>query len=335
MTDVIRALQIDAFGIPPQFSVVTRSADELLASVSAASDASAASAHASGSASADEIVDLIAAEVLPLDRQIANGFFPPTRPAPLQPGLSAVGRRRSDGAVVAVQGGAFALGFARPGTFATSFAAPAGALFAVPNGLDPLLVAAGLANQATARVALVDHAGLIAGETVLVLGARGGVGMAAVALALSLGAKVVGAVRDPAATDDATAALRATGAELRTADADSLRGLGAHVIVDNVGTDTLSAALGAGAARCRHVLVGVSGNPTASVLLPLFLVNEHRLMGFNLYALSAERRRSSTEEAMADLASGLHVPRIKGTFTFDQAAAAYGSVGGDRVLLIP
>jgi NADPH:quinone reductase len=325
MTNPLRALQINVLGIPPKFSVVTRSEVDLLADV--------ASSAASGVA--DEIVDLIAAEVLPLDRQIAFGFFPPTRPAPLQPGLTGVGRRRSDGAVVAVQGGAFALGFARPGTFASTFAAPAGALFEVPVGLDPLLVAAGLANQTTARVALVDHAELAAGETVLVLGARGGVGQAAVCLALSMGANVVAGVRDPAATDDATAALRATGAELRAVDSDSLRGLGAHVIIDNVGTETLSAALVAGAPRCRHVLVGVSGNPTASVLLPLFLVNEHRLMGFNLYALSAQRRASAAVEAMADLTAGLHVPRIKATIAFDQAAAAYGAVGGDRVLLIP
>jgi NADPH:quinone reductase len=310
------ALAVTATGFPPRFSTSTEE-------------------DSSGDTGSVHGYDLICAEVLPLDVQIAQGLFPPTRPAPFQPGLTAAARRRRDGATVMIQGGAFGMGFALPGTFATSFDAPDAAVTEVPEGLDPEIAAAGLSNALTARIALVDHAHVVAGEHVVVIGARGGAGRAALAIAASMGATVTAAVRAPVPGEFE--------ANVNVVDVNvegQLAGLGtsgrpADVIIDSVGGATLASAIAAGGPKCRHILVGFSGGVTAPLSLPSMLLREHRLMGFNLYATPQVRLASATVEAIADLTSGVVMPRIKARIPLAEAAAAYAAVGGDRVLLVP
>jgi NADPH:quinone reductase len=305
------ALTVVATGFPPTFLVT---------------------GHAESGA--DHSYELVCAEVLPLDVQIAQGLFPPTRPVPFQPGLTAVARRRSDGALVVVQGGAFGLGFALPGTFTSSFDAPVGAVTELPADMDPETAAAGLSNALTARIALTDHAELRGGEHVVVIGARGGAGRAALAIAEHLGATVTAAVRSPKPGEFPESV------SVVDLDVDGeLAALGsthpADVIFDSVGGSTLGAAISAGGHRCRHVLVGFPGGVTAPLMLPSMLLREHRLMGFNLYATASERLAAATREAISDIATGVVAPRIKARFPLASAAEAYRSVGGDRVLFVP
>lgn len=148
-------------------------------------------------------------------------------------------------------------------------ALPAASLFKVPDGVDLNAASALLMTYGTAIYALKDRAGLKAGETVLVLGAAGGVGIAAVELAKAYGARIVAAV----SSEEKAAAARKAGADDTVIygrgpfDKDASRALakqfkaacgadGAHVIVDNVGGDYAEPALRSIGYRGRYLVIG-------------------------------------------------------------------------------
>jgi NADPH:quinone reductase len=277
----------------------------------------------------EELIDLVAADVVPLDRQIAAGLFPPARTVPLQAGVSAVGVRRSDGAMVSVQGGHVGMGWNRPGCFATSFVAPSNVCVPLPTGLDPMVAAAGGETAITAHLVLHDHAAVKVGETVLVLGANGGVGRACVQLAVHLGCTVIAAARNPEAL--------VVPEGVRTVSYDQLIGLGADVIVDPVGGSLFQTAILAGGHRCRHVFLGYPAGAVIELKLPLLMIAEHRIMGFNEHACGHDRFMAVTKSALHDLTAGVFDPKIGQSFPLQDAALAYAAIGTGvgRVLLTP
>lgn len=259
-------------------------------------------------------LELVAAELLPLDLQVAAGALPSVPVHDLRAGQNAVARR-SDGALVSVQAGRLGWGLGAPiGAFASLLAEPADAVL-VPIGLDPLIAAAGVSSGIAARLALTT-AGVAAGERVLVVGAAGAVGSAAATLALHQGAEVI---------------------ELTRASASQiLSGSPApDIVIDCVGGPLLLDVIRASGPRARHVLVGYVGDGVATLPLPLLLVREHRLMGFNVYRADADEYVTAHRMALADLASGLlTVPESRmRTVPFERVAAAYAD--GARVLLTP
>lgn len=277
----------------------------------------------------ETLIDLIAADVVPLDRQIALGLFPPAKILPLKAGVSAVGRRRNSGDLVSVQGGHIGMGWSQPGCFATSFAAPASVQMVIPRGLDPMIAAAGTDTAITALLVLNDHAALKPGEKVLVLGANGGVGRACVQLASYLGAEVIAAARNPESVD----APQGT----RVIGYDELIGLGADVIVDPVGGALFQTAILAGGHRCRHVFLGYPAGAVIELKLPLLMIAEHRVMGFNEHGVGHERFMGATREALQLLLDGVFAPVIGASFGLVDAPLAYEAVGSGigRVLLTP
>jgi len=274
----------------------------------------------------------LAVEVVPLDVQIARGAFPAPIAWPHQPCGSGIAVDVASGAMVAVYAGPFGRGIVGAGLAATLVDVPAAAVVAVPEGLDPRLAAAGLVNAVTARLALVDHGATAAGDTVLVLGATGGVGRAACQLAAALGAgRVVAASR---------AGVLVPGAHEAVVLADVAGRLpgAADVIVDCIGGAGINEAIGAGAARCRHVLVGYTAGPAPVVRLPLLLLREHRLLGLNAFAMAPDRIPITVGAALADLAAGTITAEVGVTSGLDVegAAAVFSSVGGAaRPLLLP
>jgi NADPH:quinone reductase len=283
----------------------------------------------SGFAESSQLVEvvLVAADIVPLDRQIAAGKFPPAGPAPYQPGVSAVGRL-ADGSLVSVQGGHHRMGFGRPGCFADRFLAPSLACIPLPVGLDPLVAAAGAEIATTAHLLLHDHASLQPGERILVLGANGGVGGACVDLAHALGADVVAASRRPGDLDVPDG--------VRTVGYDAMAGLGANVIIDPIGGDVFAAAVLAGAYRCRHVFLGYPAGAVISFVLPLLMIAEHRIFGVNEHAIAESIFLDAARSALDALAAGLVRPRIASTFALADAATAFSSAStSGRTLLIP
>lgn len=310
----VRRVVVEQMGDPAVFSVG-----------SALLDASAFG-HETNSADLVEVT-LVAADIVPLDRQIAAGKFAPAGPAPYQPGVSAVGRL-FDGSLVSVQGGHHRMGFGRPGCFAQRFLAPVSACLQVPLGLDPLIAAAGAETTTTAHLLLHNHAALVAGERVLVLGANGGVGRASVELAHAFGAEVIAASRRPADLDVPVG--------VRVLGYDQLAGLEANVIIDPVGGDVFTAAIRAGAFRCRHVFLGYPAGAMIQFVLPLLMIAEHRILGVNEHAIPAAEFMAAAHAALTSLAAGAVHPVIAATHPLADVAVAFaGASSAGRTLLVP
>ncbi len=187
----------------------------------------------------ETLIELIAAEIAPLDRQIAMGNLPGAGPLPIQPGATGVGRVLSSetldaGGLVYVGGGPFGIGNRRPGVMAEQVSVPDAAAVPIPEGVDPMLAAAGVSGGISARQSLFDYGRLQPDGTVLVLGATGSVGRAACQIAAAFGASVLAAGRDTSALDDLDAipiSIENLTAEVMAATG----GKGADVIIDPLG----------------------------------------------------------------------------------------------------
>lgn len=259
----------------------------------------------------DGPLELVAAELLPLDLQVARGALPSVKVVNLRAGQVAVART-ADGSMVSVQAGRVGTGLgALSGTFAERFTAPDSVVAALPAGLDPLIAAAGTSAAIAARLAL-SAAECTPQDTVLVVGAGGAVGSAAVAIARASGCVV---------------------REMRRGE--TLRGSAPSVVIDCVGGPTLVEVIRESAARARHVLVGYAGDGNASLPLPLLLVREHRLLGFNVYLAEQSVFVAAHQRALEDLASGVVVVPASRLATVPLAGAAAAYAEGRRVLLTP
>lgn len=149
----------------------------------------------------DVLVRTEALAVNHVDTFIRSGAFPMTLPSPFVVGRDVVGRVAALGS--AVRGLAAgdrvwcnSLGIGgRQGPFAEYALAPADRLYRLPGGVDPEVAVAVLHTAGTAHLGLFREAGLSLGETVVVAGAGGGVGSAAVQLAAAAGARVLATAR--------------------------------------------------------------------------------------------------------------------------------------------
>jgi len=190
----------------------------------------------------------------------------------------------------------------------------------------------------TAYDALFTQCGLALGERVLVTGAAGGVGSAAVQLAAATGARCVASVRHPQLRD-AVATLGA-----RAAAPDEALRLGPFdVVLELVGAPSISDVLPAMAPRGRISVIGVGGGAKAEIDLLMIMQRRLRVSGSTL------RARSSVEKAVVAAEVEHHVVPlltsrrvrvvVEATFPMDRAAEAYerfaqgGKLG--KVVLVP
>ena len=169
------------------------------------------------------------------------------------------------------------------GGFGTHTIAPAALCMPLPEGFSHVDAAAFIMIYATSHHALVDRAQLKAGETVLVLGAAGGVGTAAIQIAKTMGAKVIAA----ASTDEKCALCKKLGADetinystqdLRESIKSLTGGKGPDVIYAPVGGDFAEPAFRSIAWRGRYLVVGFAGGaipalPWNLALLKLSLIH--------------------------------------------------------------
>ena len=207
----------------------------------------------------------------------------------------------------------------------------------LPEGRDPIEGAALLMTYATTYHALVDRGGLQAGETLLVLGAAGGVGIAAVEIGKALGATVVAA----ASTAEKAEAARSAGADrtmiygrapfdteaskaLATAFKEAVGRDGAHVIYDPVGGDYAEPALRSIAWEGRYLVIGfTAGIPT--VPLNLTLLKSCDIQGVFWGAFTA-REPKRNQEHLAEIVrwtvEGKLKPHISARFPLARAGEA-------------
>ena len=288
----------------------------------------------------ETLIEVIAAEIAPLDRQIAMGMLPGAGPLPIQPGATGVGRVRSSarfepGQLVYIGGGPFGLGNSRPGMAAEQVSVPDDAAVPIPGAVDPMLAAAGVSGGISARQALFDYGRLQPDGTVLVLGATGSVGRAACQIAAAFGATVLAAARDTSALVDLDAipvSLENLTGEVMAATG----GKGAQVIIDPLGGPYLNATILCGAPKARHLMIGYSAGRNADFTIPLTMIRQHRLMGFHAYQAPPGRYQQVIAEVLDDISQGVLSPVVRLTVALDEMAAGYAAVGGrGRVLVVP
>ncbi|MFP5356822.1 MAG: NADPH:quinone oxidoreductase family protein [Gammaproteobacteria bacterium] len=223
------------------------------------------------------VVDVHAAAVNFPDTLIIQNKYQFKPPLPFSPGGECAGVVRAVGAGVKhVKPGDRVIAFTGWGAFAEQVAADARQLIPLPQELDFATGSAFVMTYATSYHALKDRAALKAGETLLVLGASGGVGLAAIEIGKALGARVIAAASSPAKLavckeHGADEVLNYAEGDLREQLKTLTQGKGVDVVYDPVGGAFTEAALRSLAWRGRLLVVGFANGeiPNLPANLPL------------------------------------------------------------------
>jgi len=277
------------------------------------------------------VIDVRAAGVNFPDVLLTYGKYQFRPPPPFVPGGEAAGVVIAVGAgVTRVAVGDRVAVTVIHGAFAERIVVPEAAVIPVPAGVDFAVAAATLLTYATSWHALVDRAGLQAGETLLVLGAAGGVGIAAVEIGKLLGARVIAA----ASSDEKLAFCRAHGADggiqyvredLKERAKRLTNGDGANVIYDPVGGAFTEAALRSIAWEGRYLVVGFANGEIPKIPLNLALLKGCQIVGVfwgAFVARAPERHRANAAQIFAAVAAGQLRPHVDATLPFVRAGEA-------------
>jgi NADPH:quinone reductase len=231
------------------------------------------------------------------------------------------------------------MGSAMCGAFATEIVVPATSLSVVPASVSDARAAAfGVAHR-TAYHALRSLADVQPGERVVVLGAGGGVGLAAVQLAAELGASVTAVASSAsklavAASYGASVLINHKEAELRQALREA-HGDGVDVVVDPVGGDLAEPALRALRWGGRFLTLGYASGPVPRIPLNLVLLKGCRILGFQLRAFAAnapDEMARNEAELRELLTSGRAFPHVGATFALSETASALRHVADGKAI---
>jgi NADPH2:quinone reductase len=225
------------------------------------------------------------------------------------------------------------------GGFGTHTIAPAKLCMPLPSGFPAVDAAAFIMIYATSHHALIDRAQLKAGETVLVLGAAGGVGTSAIQIAKAVGARVIAA----ASTDEKCALCTSIGADavinysrenMRDAIKALTDGKGPDVIYDPVGGDFAEPAFRSIAWRGRYLVVGFASGPIPALPFNLALLKGASIVGV-FWGDFSRREPQANAAMMAELAQwygqGKIKPVIDSTMPMKDLKAAYAHMGSRNV----
>jgi NADPH2:quinone reductase len=213
-------------------------------------------------------------------------------------------------------------------------------LVPLPAGVSPISAAAFFMTYSTSYHALVDRAHVQPGESVLVLGAAGGVGIAAVELAHRLGARVIAA----AATDEKLAACRESGADetinyatedLRERVKALTKGAGVDVVYDPVGGDYTEPALRSIAWNGRYLVVGFANNAIPRIPLNLPLLKGCAIVGVfwgGFVMREPKANAANLRQLLTWLADGSLRPRVSHTYPLAEAPRALDDMLARRLI---
>ncbi|VWX63835.1 NADPH2:quinone reductase [Burkholderiales bacterium 8X] len=225
------------------------------------------------------------------------------------------------------------------GGFATHVIAAEDQCMQLPEGFGHVDAAAFIMTYATSWHALMDRAALKPGETVLVLGAAGGVGTAAIQIAKAEGAKVIAA----ASTDEKCELCKSIGADVTinytthsvpTAFRDALKaatnGKGPDVVYDPVGGEFAEPTFRSIAWKGRYLVVGFAGGPIPSLPLNLPLLKGASIVGV-FWGGFAKTEPEANERMMGELVKlygqGKIKPVIDSTLPLSELKNAYAQMG--------
>ncbi len=281
------------------------------------------------------LVRLECAALNPADRYLVQGQYPRAGAPPFTPGRDGAGSiaetggdsRFKVGDKVCLLGGGLT-GVSLPGTLAEYAPLPEAWLAPVPEGWTPEEAAAGSLTSLTAWRALVVCGGVQPGETVLITGASGGVGVAAVFLVKALGADVIALSRSA----EKRKALASLGADITldsaspTLEKDVRVAAGQRqvsLVVENLGGPYLEKAVRMVAPEGRIMVVGLLADLTATVTIGLLIHKNIRIQGMSVNNFQAEEAQAAWRKIVDLYQREQHRPVISRVFPFEQVQEAF------------
>ena len=274
------------------------------------------------------------------DTLIIQGKYQLKPDMPFTPGSEIAGIVKEVGeGVEHVQVGEHVIAFTSVGGFAEEVATDAAKLIKMPSGMDFATAAAFTLVYGTSHHALKDRAQIKPGETLLVLGAAGGVGLAAVELGKVMGAHVIAA----ASSAEKLAVCQQHGAdELINYSTEDLkervkaltRGKGVNVIFDPLGGNYSEAALRSIAWNGRMLVIGFAAGDIPRIPLNLTLLKGSSIVGVfwgSFTEREPQRNQEHLQELLTWFAQGKLKPHISATYPLEQAADALNDIMNRKV----
>jgi NADPH2:quinone reductase len=277
----------------------------------------------------DVVLEVAFSGVNPVDIYAAEGRVAAEAPIPRTLGTEGAGT--VDGRPVVARG--YGIGTARDGLWANAAVVPRAALVDVPEGVDLKTAAAMGVAGVTAWRTVHELAHISADDTVLVLGASGGVGSIIVSAAHAAGATVIGQTGQ----QDNSGWITERGADdVIVTDAGGLADAAARfrptAVFDGLGDGFTGAAIEALQPHGRLVIFGASAGPEGQVPLQSLYSKGLRVLGYAGLLESDEAMSSAIEKALRALAAGeLSVP-VDAALPLDQVGQAFERIGGREVL---
>jgi NADPH2:quinone reductase len=265
------------------------------------------------------------------DLLATRGAYQHAPPLPFVPGCEIAGVVREAGSGSAWAVGDRVAAFVWDGGFAEVVVAPDRAIMRVPDEVPSTVASAMVVNYQTALFALDRRGGVRAGETVLVLGAGGGIGTAAAQVARGLGAQVLAGVADEGQAEVATRAgtPRADVLVLELGFAVDVRertaGRGVDVVLDPLGDWLFDEAVRALAPEGRILVVGFAAGEIPTIKVNRLLLRNASAVGVAWGAfleLDPTITAAAGERLTAMLRAGHVRPVVGATYGFDELPAA-------------
>jgi NADPH2:quinone reductase len=285
------------------------------------------------------VIDVRSASVNFPDLLIIQNQYQFKPPLPFTPGSEVGGVVKAVGqGVTELRPGDRVLALTGIGAFAEEVRAGAAGVVKIPDAMPFDEAAALLMTYGTSHYALVDRARLRAGETLLVLGAAGGVGLSAVEIGKLLGARVFAA----ASSDEKLAVCKEKGAEalinyaredLKERVKELTGGKGVDVVYDPVGGEYAEAALRATAWEGRFLVIGfTAGIP--KIPLNLVLLKGCQLVGVfwgSFTGREPEKNRAYIRELLDWYSAGKIRPHVSASYPLERVADALRDMGARKV----
>jgi len=286
------------------------------------------------------LITVRAASVNFPDALMVQGLYQVKPPTPFTPGAEVAGVVAAAGAEVkGFTPGDSVIALVSTGGFAEQCVADAARTIPLPSGMDFDTGAALVLTYATSLHALQDCGHLKSGETLVVLGAAGGVGLAAVEIGKAMGARVIAAASSEeklalCSKLGADATIDYSGENLKDRISELTDGKGADVIYDPVGGPYAEPALRALAWRGRFLVVGFAAGDIPKVPLNLALLKERSIVG--VYWGEWTRHDpaghiANLKQLQAWFAAGRIRPVVSEHYPLEDARTAIEAIAGRRV----
>jgi NADPH2:quinone reductase len=229
-----------------------------------------------------------------------------------------------------VWGSAPNLGIVRDGSHAEYVVVPVETLSLRPKSLSMAQAATIGIPYITAWASVVNAAQIQAGETILIVGARGAVGQAATQIANWKKARVIGADTTSDPIPGTEAVVNTKSEDLRERVLELTAGKGVNAVFNTVGGPLFELAFQSLAFGGRQVVIASPGDPRVSFNLVDFYHNFSQLLGVDSYGLTAQQIRKTANELQAGFEKGALKPQAIEIVPFEKAVDAYSRMAAGQ-----